>query len=87
VEHSINTGHQNDFNVSVVDRASGYIDRLVKEAIQIRLNQNNFNRDNGFTVSQAKRPLNPPTDLSSKQTGPGINLDGMFFPTTMRPVP
>jgi hypothetical protein len=51
------------------------MDRLVKEAIQIRLNQNNFNRDNGFTLSrawnpvtkllfthdldQAKQPLNP----------------------------
>jgi hypothetical protein len=24
--------------------------------------------------------LNSPTDLSCKQTGPGINLDRMFFP-------
>jgi hypothetical protein len=33
-EHSINAGHQIDFNnVSVLDRASGYMDRLVKEAI------------------------------------------------------
>jgi hypothetical protein len=36
-EHSINAGHQIDFNsFSVLDRASGYMDRLVKEAIQIR---------------------------------------------------
>jgi hypothetical protein len=33
------------------------VDRLVKEAIQIRLNQNNFNRDNGFTLSWAWNPL------------------------------
>jgi hypothetical protein len=38
--HSINTGHKIDFNnVSVLDRASGYMDRLVKETMQIRLNQ------------------------------------------------
>jgi hypothetical protein len=37
-ENSINAGHQIDFNnVSVLDIASGYVDRFVKEAIQIRL--------------------------------------------------
>jgi hypothetical protein len=57
-EHSINPGHKIDFNnVSVLDRASGYMDRLVKEAIQIRLNQNNVNRDNGFTLSRAWNPV------------------------------
>jgi hypothetical protein len=53
-EHSINAGHQIDFNnVLVLDRASGYMDRLVKEAIQIRLNHKNFNTDSGFTLSRA----------------------------------
>jgi hypothetical protein len=56
-EHSISTGHQIDFNVSVLDRASGYMDRLVKEAIQIRLNHKNFNRDHGFTLSRAWNPV------------------------------
>jgi hypothetical protein len=57
-EHSINAGHKIDFNnVSVLDRASGYMDRLVKEAIQKRLNQNNINRDNGFTLSRAWNPV------------------------------
>jgi hypothetical protein len=32
------------------------MDRLVKEAIQIRLNQN-INRDNGFTLSRAWNPV------------------------------
>jgi hypothetical protein len=32
------------------------VDRLVKEAIEIGLNRNNFIRDEGFRVSQA-RPL------------------------------
>jgi hypothetical protein len=58
VEHSIDAGHKIDFsNVSVLDRASGYVDHLVKEAIQIRLNQNNFNRDNSFTLSWAWNPV------------------------------
>jgi hypothetical protein len=57
-EHSINIGHQIDFNnVSVLDRASGYMDRLVKEAIQIQLNHKNFNRDDGFMLSQAWNPI------------------------------
>jgi hypothetical protein len=57
-EHSINAGHKIEFdNVAVLDRASGYMDRLVDEAIQIRLNQNNFNRDNGFTLSRAWHPV------------------------------
>jgi hypothetical protein len=56
-EHSINTGHQIDFNVSVLDRASGYMDRLVKEVIQIRLKHKNFNKDNGFTLSRAWNPI------------------------------
>jgi hypothetical protein len=56
-EHSINAGHKIDFNnVSVLDRASGYRDCLVKEAIQIRLNQN-INRDNGFTMSRVWNPV------------------------------
>jgi hypothetical protein len=57
-EHSINAGHMIDFNnVSALDRASGYMDRLVKEAIQIRLNHKNFNRDGGFTMSRAWNPV------------------------------
>jgi hypothetical protein len=67
-EHSINTGHKINFNVSVLDRASGYMDRLVKEAIQIRLNQKNFNRDYGFTLSRA---WNPVTKLLKHYTEPG----------------
>jgi hypothetical protein len=57
-EHGMNRGHKIDFNnVSVLDRASGYMDHLVKEAIQIRLNHKNFNRDNGFTLSRAWNPV------------------------------
>jgi hypothetical protein len=58
-----------DFNnVSVLDRSSGYKDRLVKEAIQIGLNGNNFNRDNGLTLSRA---WNPVTKLFTHELDPG----------------
>jgi hypothetical protein len=68
-EHSINAGHKIDFNnVSVLDRASGYMDRLVKEAIQIRINQNIITRDNGFTMSRA---WNPVTKLFTHNLDPG----------------
>jgi hypothetical protein len=67
-EHSINTGHEIDFNESILDRASGYMDRLVKEAIQIRLNQKNFNRDRGFKLSRA---WNPVTKLFNHDIDPG----------------
>jgi hypothetical protein len=53
-EYSVNTGHQIDFsNITILDRTLGYMDRIVKEAIHIRLNRENFNRDNGFNLSQA----------------------------------
>jgi hypothetical protein len=82
VEHSINTEHQIDFNISMLDRASGYMDCLVKEAIQIRHNYKNFNRDSGFTLSWA---WNPVTKLLFKHdTGPGINWTECFFPTITR---
>jgi hypothetical protein len=58
-EHSINARHKIDFtNFSVLERASGYMVCLVKEAIQKRLNQYNFNRDNGFTLIRALNLVN-----------------------------
>jgi hypothetical protein len=43
-EHSINTGHCIDFgSTTVLDKAAGYRDRLIREAIEIRLNTSNFN--------------------------------------------
>jgi hypothetical protein len=51
-EHSVNTGYQIDFsNITILDRTLGYMDRVVKEAVHIRLNRKNFNRDNGFNLS------------------------------------
>jgi hypothetical protein len=43
-------GYENE-NENVV------IDRLVKEAIEIRLHPENFNRDDGFNLSHTWRPI------------------------------
>ena len=41
---------------SILDITWGYVDRLVKEAIEIHPNKNNVNRDCGFITSQAWSP-------------------------------
>jgi hypothetical protein len=43
----------------VLDKAAGYTAAgfLVKEAIEIRLNTRNFNRDGGFTLSRSWYPV------------------------------
>jgi len=53
----------------MLDRATGYMDCLVKEAIKIQLNTENFNRDSGFTLRQAWYPAT--NMLSNQKAGPG----------------
>jgi hypothetical protein len=58
VEHSINTGHCIHFsNTIVLDRTSSYMNHLLKEAIGIRLNNKNFNRDGGLMLRRAWHPV------------------------------
>jgi hypothetical protein len=45
------------FMITILDRTSGYMDRIVKEVIHMRLNKKNFNRDNGFNLSRAWFPI------------------------------
>jgi len=53
-KHIISKGYLIDFiGASILDRTSGQLDRLAKEAIEIHLNKNSFNRDGGFVLSQA----------------------------------
>jgi hypothetical protein len=45
-EHSIEAGHNIDFNnITILEKVTGYMDCLVKEAIEIRLHPNNFSRN------------------------------------------
>jgi hypothetical protein len=70
VGHRFETGHNTDFNnTSIVDRATGYTDNVINEAIQIRLHTNNFNRVPGFTLSQS---WHPPTNMIKKYTDASI---------------
>jgi hypothetical protein len=58
VEHSIEAGHNIDFNnITILEKVTGYIDRLVKEATEINLHPSNLNRDGGFNLSRAWQPL------------------------------
>jgi hypothetical protein len=51
-EHSLTTYHRIDFDgTSKLRTATRYMDRLVREAIEIRLHPDNFNRDDGFNLS------------------------------------
>jgi hypothetical protein len=53
------TGHNINFNnTSTPDKAPGYVDHSIKEAIKIRLHPGNFNRGGGFNLSQSWYPLN-----------------------------
>jgi hypothetical protein len=57
-EHVLDTGHTMEFNnTHRLVKTKGYIDRLVKEAIEIKLHPNNISRDSGFMLSQVWRPL------------------------------
>jgi hypothetical protein len=77
-EYGIETRHKIGFSeATVLARSAGFMDRLIKEAVEIRLHPNNFNRDNGFMLSQEWYPsLTCPTRLSNNQTGQGSRGHG-----------
>jgi hypothetical protein len=50
--------HRIEFSgTSILDTKTGYKDHPVKEATEIKLNTENFNRGGGFTLSQPWYPL------------------------------
>jgi len=57
-DHSISTVHCfYFFGTSLLDKTSGYVDGLVKEAVEIRLTKNNCNTGGGFILSHAWSPI------------------------------
>jgi hypothetical protein len=38
-------------------KVTGYMDRIVNEAIEIHLHPDNFNRDGGFNLSRSWQPV------------------------------
>jgi hypothetical protein len=56
-EHGIESGHRiKSHETEVPAKTSGYMGRLVKEAIGIKLHPGNINREEGFKLSKAWIP-------------------------------
>jgi hypothetical protein len=71
-EYSLTTYHSIDFDgASKLGTATRYMDRLVREAIEIRLHPDNFNRDDGFNLSYAWRPIIQQRINGKSRTGAG----------------
>jgi hypothetical protein len=57
-EHSIDQGHPIQFHdASILATKSRYMDRIVREAIEIELHPYNINRKSGFCLSKSWKPL------------------------------
>jgi hypothetical protein len=57
-EHIIDQGHRIQFhNSSILATKTRYMDRIVREAIEIELHPYNINRDGGFCLSKSWKPL------------------------------
>jgi hypothetical protein len=57
-EHSINLGHHIKLqDTTILSTKATYMDRMIREAIEIELHPNNVNRENGVHLSQARKPL------------------------------
>ncbi|KAJ4445767.1 hypothetical protein ANN_12452 [Periplaneta americana] len=79
-QHSIEKEHKILFDhTKVINKSSHYWDRTIKEAIEIKLEKNNFNRDGGLQLSQAWTPaldqLRPSYNQGHEDHGPRTATD------------
>jgi hypothetical protein len=57
-KHILDTEHSTKIsNIHRLAKVNGYIYRVVKEATEIQLHPNDFNRDSGFILSKTWHPL------------------------------
>jgi plasmid rolling circle replication initiator protein Rep len=58
VKYSINLDHKIQLkNTSILAKKSRQMDQIMREAVVIELNPNNMNREDGFSLSWAWKPL------------------------------
>jgi len=72
-EHLLTTGHEIHFEKKHRLNRTTYVDQIVKEAIEIYLHANNFNREAGFILSFTWQPV---TSLLNCSPQPGIHNPG-----------
>jgi hypothetical protein len=57
-EHSINLNHRIQLqNTTILPTKFRYMDRMIREAIEIELQQNNMNREDGLRLSRSSKTL------------------------------
>jgi hypothetical protein len=57
-QHALETRHRVEFNNTCrLARTKGYMDRIIKEVIEINLHPYYINRDDGYILSRAWQPV------------------------------
>ena len=60
-QHALENNHHIGFDEArLIDRATNYWDRIRREAVEIKLQPNNFNKDSGLHISKAWDPAISP---------------------------